>query len=440
MNNFTRRATTLLSAGLMVGFTGAALQGCDDGPLGDLAAQCGLVCPDEGILDGNASISGVASVDAFFGAVVNVDVAAANLEASIKAELELMAAELGISYEGMATGELIAAVKGELSAQISANVEGSISLKYAAPKCQASLEVAAEATAKCDVDVDPGSVEVKCEGSCQIDASAQAECSAEGNLTCTGTAPGLACEGSCTGSCKLEAGASCEGTCNGTCEGTCSAENGDGSCAGSCDGMCTGTCELKAGGSCSGSCEGSCEYTPPSGMCEGGASASCEVSAEANVECSGSCEGNVEPPEVKAECEASVKAEAKASMECTPPSLDIEFQFAAGVDAQAQAEFRAMIKSQVSHFAKIAAFADPVNGKGKFVLEAAVDLIAAAEVAVKGSIDAALSGEADLKATIGLGCALGELDAVVEVMSSAQGSVEGSFSAFTEIGGTLGMP
>lgn len=440
MNNFKRRATSILSAGLLVGFTGAALQGCDDGPLGDLAEQCGLACPadGEGIVAGNASISGVASVDAFFGAVVNVNTAAANMEASLRAELELMAGELGFSAEGMATADLLAEVQTQLQAEISANVEGSIELKYEGPKCQASLEVAAEATAKCEGMVDAGEVNVSCEGSCQIDASAQADCKAEGTLKCSGTAPNLACEGSCTGSCKLEAAASCEGTCNGQCMGTCSAENGDGSCSGSCDGMCQGTCELKAGGSCSGSCEGSCEWEPGGAECEGGASASCEVSADANVECSGSCEGNVEPPSVSAECEASVKAEAKASMECTPPSLDISFQFKAGLDASAQAEFRAKIKSQVNHFAKIAAIADPVNGKAKFVGDAAADLIAAAGTAVKGSIEAAADGNVDIATGFGLVCALGELDAVAGVLADAEGSVSLSIDAFVGIGGALG--
>ena len=327
-----------LACGLISGLA-VASPGCD--AVGDLAEQCGLVCSSDGIAEGNASISGVASVDAFFGAVVSVNTAAANLEANIRGELELMAAELEIDATGMANAELLAAVKGELTARISANVDGSIVLKYAPPKCTASLEVTAEATAKCDVDVDPGSVEVSCEGSCQIDASAQADCRASGSLTCEGTAPNLECSGSCTGSCRLDVAASCEGTCNGSCSGTCSAENADGSCSGSCDGMCEGTCELKAGGDCSGSCEGSCKWDPGMVDCEAGASVQCEASAEANIECKGSCEGNVEPPEVSAECEASVKAEAKASMECTPPSLDIEFQFAAGVTAEAHTPGRA---------------------------------------------------------------------------------------------------
>ncbi|MCA9684345.1 MAG: hypothetical protein KC457_19270 [Myxococcales bacterium] len=424
-----------LACGLISGLA-VASPGCD--AVGDLAEQCGLVCSSDGIAEGNASISGVASVDAFFGAVVSVNTAAANLEANIRGELELMAAELEIDATGMANAELLAAVKGELTARISANVDGSIVLKYAPPKCTASLEVTAEATAKCDVDVDPGSVEVSCEGSCQIDASAQADCRASGSLTCEGTAPNLECSGSCTGSCRLDVAASCEGTCNGSCSGTCSAENADGSCSGSCDGMCEGTCELKAGGSCSGSCEGSCKWDPGMVDCEAGASVQCEASAEANIECKGSCEGNVEPPEVSAECEASVKAEAKASMECTPPSLDIEFQFAAGVNAQAQGEFRAMIKSQINHFARIAAIADPINGKAKFVGEAAGDLIAAAGGAVEASIDTAASGDLDLKVSIGLACALAELKDVGGVLAGAQGSVQFSVSAFTEIGGALG--
>src|SRR5690606_14396995 len=48
---------SLAGMGALLGFAMSA-QGCEDG-LGDLAEQCGLTCPAEGILEGNASISGI---------------------------------------------------------------------------------------------------------------------------------------------------------------------------------------------------------------------------------------------------------------------------------------------------------------------------------------------------------------------------------------------
>ena len=55
MHLFRNQAFGLASLGLITGFTMSAMQGCDE-VAGDLIEQCGLGCPDEGILEGNASI------------------------------------------------------------------------------------------------------------------------------------------------------------------------------------------------------------------------------------------------------------------------------------------------------------------------------------------------------------------------------------------------
>jgi hypothetical protein len=148
----------------------------------------------EGIAEGNASISGVASIDAFFGAVINVRDAALQVSGTIRAELEGIAASLEIEGAAeMSWDDLVAEVQAELSAKFSANVEGSLVIKFEPPKCEANLEVAAEATAECDVEVEPGSVEAKCEGTCEVDAEMAAQCEAEGNLKCEGQAPNFQC-------------------------------------------------------------------------------------------------------------------------------------------------------------------------------------------------------------------------------------------------------
>ena len=241
----------LMASGILLGVGATSLQGCDD-----LAEQCGLTCPSKGILEGNASISGIASVDAFFGAVVDFQGAVNGVNANIRAELDKMALSVGLPA-GSSGAEIKAAIQGKISAAVS----GGLQIKYEPARCQASVEVAASAAAECDVDVDPGSVEVRCEGSCNIDASAQADCSASGELKCVGTAPNLECSGSCKGSCNLEVAATCEGTCRGTCNGTCSVTDSSGNCAGSCEGTCEGSCELSAGGSLQGSLSASAEIT-----------------------------------------------------------------------------------------------------------------------------------------------------------------------------------
>ncbi|EYF05867.1 Hypothetical protein CAP_2869 [Chondromyces apiculatus DSM 436] len=408
----------------------AMLSGCDgENPLGNIAEQCGLTCSGGGVLEGRANISGTASIDAFFGAVVDFTGAANGVTANVRTQLDAMAASLGLE-----AGAPAADIRAALEAKISANVSGGLTVKAEPPRCEASVEVTASAAASCDVNVDPGSVEVRCEGSCTIDASAQADCSANGTLTCKGQAPNLECEGKCTGDCDLEVAAQCEGTCRGTCNGECSVRDSAGNCKGTCSGTCEGTCELTAGGSCTGKCEGSCEYTPPSGSCSANAEVRCEASAQANVQCKGGCDGKVTPPSVSAECKASVEAKAEASVECKPPSLEVSWQFAAGVNADAQADFRAWVGNFKGQFsALLAAFA-----KAEILVDTGANLIGAADGAVKGVVDN-LSASADLKASIGAGCALAELPNVATAINGAAGGLQESVSAVVEIQGAVGM-
>jgi hypothetical protein len=408
-----------------------ATQGCDklEEAGGDLAAQCGLVCPAEGLIEGKANISGIASIDSFFGAVVDFGSAAATVNANIRGQLDAMAASVGLE-PGAASADISAAIK----AKLAANVQGSIKIVAQEPKCQASVEVTASAAASCDAKVKPGSVDVKCGGSCTIDASAQADCSANGTLTCKGTAPSLKCEGKCSGSCSLDVAATCEGTCQGVCDGTCSVKDANGNCKGKCEGNCKGTCELSAGGSCKGKCEGSCEYTPPSGKCEATAEAKCTAKAGASVKCKGGCEGKVEPPEVSAECKATVDAKANASVECTPPSIDVQFQYSAAIEgnADAKAEFNAWISGFKAQFAGMLA----ATAKADILLEAGANIVANAQGAVKGAADAALSG--DLKAKIGAGCAVAALGDVNTVVKGSVDGLNASLTAFADIGGAVG--
>jgi hypothetical protein len=436
----------LLACGLISGLAVSA-PGCGEGGLVEqLIEECGLVCPEEGIAEGNASISGIVSVDAFFSAVLDVRDAAFVVSGTVRAELEGMAASLGIEgYADMDFDALSAAVVGELQAKFETTLDGGLKINFEPAKCQASVEVAVEAAAECDVEVDPGSIEAKCMGSCEVSADVAADCQAMGTLECTGQAPGFACDGSCSGDCQLEVAAACEGTCSGRCEGTCSACAGgacetDGmgvttNCAGSCSTNCEGTCKLEAGGSCSGRCEGSCTYNPGNASCEANATASCDVSAMADASCQGKCEGSVEPPEVSAECQASVEAKAQASVECTPPSLSVEFQFAAGLSVDEQAAFKIWLEGFKGRFAAMLA----ASAKLEIVGEAAAGLLTAAGGAVNDVFaDLEANGGLSLKAGIGIGCALDQLGAVGTALAEAQGEITGSVSATADITSAVG--
>jgi cytoskeletal protein CcmA (bactofilin family) len=416
----------LIAGGLVAGISLTAVQGCDDGGLGNLAEQCGLTCPAEGVAEGNFSISGIASVDAFFGAVVTFGQVTTDVSASINAELQAIAVSLDLE-----PGAAAADIKAELQAKISGAVQGGLKVNYAPPKCEVSAEATVEATARCDATVDPGMVEVECEGSCEASASAEASCDANAEVKCVAQAPSVACSGQCEGTCSAEGGVACEGTCNGQCDGTCSVRNAQGDCAGRCEGMCQGTCELKAAASCGGNCEGTCTFTPPDAKCEANASLRCEAKADAKVKCDGRCDGKVTPPKASAECEASAKAEVNAKVECKPPSLEITWQWSAALegDVNAQAEFKAWLTGFKVRYAALLAAIKRVE----FVLQAGADLSAAAGGAVKGAIEVQAEGDLDLKGTIGLGCALTELGAVAGVIETGTSRLTASANAAVEI-------
>ncbi len=407
---------------------GTALGACDNGPGGDLfeqaAEQCGLdlTCSGGGFLEGKASISGVASIDSFFGAAIDLDASMVALSGSLRARLDAIGASVGLE-PGASGADLQLAV----DAHIADYVAGDLSIDYQPAKCQASVEAGIAAAAECDVTVDPGDVSAKCSGSCEIDAQAEASCSADAQLVCTGTAPGFDCSGgTCSGSCvaDLSVAASCEGTCRGTCtlEGGTEVDGFDGRCNGTCEGECA--TEMSAGGSCDARCEGSCEYTPPTGGCEAGASAKCEAMAGASIECDAGCEGTVDPPEVSAECEATVEAKASASIECTPPTLAFSFEWAAGVDASAQAEFRAWLEGFRANFSALVA----ARAEGEVVAGAAANLIGSATGALRDAA-AELQGSGEVFAAVGAGCALLQLPDAAGALTASSQSLQGNVSA-----------
>jgi hypothetical protein len=372
------------------------------GATGDLAAQCGLECPVKGIAQGNASISGVASVDAFFGAVVNFNAKATLVTNNINGELAKIKASLGLP--ATASGA-------DISAAITTNFQlmGGVKVAFQPAQCSVDAQATIDATASCDATVTPGSASVQCSGTCEAKAGATVDCGASAMVECSGTAPSLQCAGTCTGSCDT--------TCQGTCDGTCSAVDAMGKCNGTCTGTCSGTCM--------GQCKGNCVYTPPSGMCDATAQVHCKAMGTASVQCNGKCDGEVTPPMASAECQASAKASASVDVSCTPPSLGISYTFAATADATAQANFQAFLVGFKASFGNIVADL----AQADVVLKAGADLSTAATGAVSGSINASLSGKLDLKSTVGLGCAVTALGDVAGVVTTATTGLSGSVTA-----------
>ncbi|MDD9967168.1 MAG: hypothetical protein OXR73_13125 [Myxococcales bacterium] len=402
-----------------------------DNPLVGFAEACGLDirCEAGGIAEGKASISGVASVDAFFGSVINFQTKATAVSGAINAELDAIRADFGIAAD--------ADFSAELRAQIQANVEGELEVIAEPARCSADVGATLQAQARCDADFDPGSAMVECKGSCEVEASAEVACEGSAELSCTFVPPSGMCEGSCSGTCEVmaEAGIECEGVCKGECDGELEVDTGSASGGGRCNGMCRGSCETQvaAGATCMGSCQGECTITEPQGGCEGAIRAECKAEANAMVMCDGKCEGEFEPPEASVECEASVKAEARMNVECTPPRLAVNYRLKAGVsgdaELEAQARFRAAIENLKVRLPRLLASIKRAEAVG----EAGVQLVADAEVAVKGGVDAAISGQTNARIWVGLTCALGELDEVGGAIESGAGKITASLDASTGI-------
>jgi len=421
--NTRKIALIALVAPAFVG--GIASTACSDASalpgLDNIAEQCGLVCAAEGIVEGNAQISGIRSVDAFFNAVVDFNAKANLVSGNIEVQLGRIRAAVGASTN--------AELKAKLQAKLALYVTGNLKVVAQPPKCEVSASASVEATAKCDASVTPGMVSAKCSGSCTLDASATATCDAMATLKCSGTAPALNCMGvckaSCEGTCMLDGTAKCEGSCMGMTDAT--------------TGNCNGACMLSAGaqcnGSCTGQCKGECEYTPGNAMCTGGAQVKCEAKANAQVECKGRCEGTVTPPMAKVECQASAKASAEVNAECTPPKLDVQFAVKADLDATGKAEFEAFRAVFVDAYAQILA----EKARAKIVIDAGTGLTTAAGVAVKGAVQAVIdTPKVDLKASIGAGCALKELPNVGMSISGSTKKLTDSVTAVAEVSTVVG--
>ena len=437
MQDFQTRGMAVVGLGLIAGIAATSVQGCGEdgicGPCGELA-------------HGSVSISGDAKLDGFFAAVGDFGKATATIQGEFEANVRALGALYGMA-EGEVNADYVAMLKAAIQADFNANVSGGFRLVYKAPECKANISVAVEAqasceaSADCDVMVDPGEVSVQCEGSCQGGCDAMCE----GSLSCAVKTPTVNCEGECEGSCEIEGGAACEGTCHGDCMGECSAENAAGECHGSCDGMCMGTCELTARAQCQGTCGGTCYVEQGSAQC----TAEAECSGSCSGSCSGECKGTATPPSASADCEASAdcqaqaSAQAEANIECTPPTLDWEFEFAGGLSAEARAGFIARVGELRVRGAAIiqglaraqALITGEVNGKVVFDPAPVLRLTSS----IEGLISAGISGEFDVPAGR-IQCVIPALEESVDILGSAVTDFGGSIAVQVDLVATITNP
>jgi len=421
-------APSLIGAMVVVGCGEDGANGLPGGD--DLCGPCGTLAT------GDVGISGDARLDGFFKALSTMQNANLSIQADFEANIRALAALYDVNLTGEINATAVGQVTAAIEADITANVEGELIVDYQPPRCQANVNVAVEAQAKCEVKaecevmVNPGELSVACEGQCSGGCSA----GCTGDFSCEVEAPSVQCTGRCEGACSLEAGGTCNGTCRGQCDGTCTVENADGSCAGECTGECQGTCELTVAAECSGSCTGKCLVNQGSAQCTG--EVSCRGSCEGS--CTGGCEGNFTPPSASAECDASAdcqasaKAEANASLECTPPQLKIDYALNADAELNAQALFTARLAEVKARGIAIvqgaakyeALFTGRVNGAVVFDPSPA----AALTTSVQGFANASAFARFDI-APAKIQCVVGAMGDAVDVLGDFATETSGTIQA-----------
>lgn len=312
----------------------------EDEPTGNSPAEsCG---PCHTIFGGDVSPSGVTEIDGFMVAVDQLRNAVATVQGAFIADIRILAATYGLAAAEVNqdfVSELIAAIQADFAAHTQ-----SVRIVHVPGRCSSDIDIAVAAQQRCelgnncDVAAFPERPAVQCEGTCV--GACSGNCS--GDLSCVVSAPGVACDGRCDGVCT-SAGAPCEGTCRGSCDGECSQVDSNGDCAGGCDGKCQGSCGDAVPAECAGQCSGLCRLDQGSVMCT--AEATCR--GQCAGECAGECLGVVRPPSASpdcaaaAGCQAQAAAQGSASVGCTPPVLDLQFEFEEGLGSTARGAFAA---------------------------------------------------------------------------------------------------
>jgi hypothetical protein len=307
--------------------------------------------------DPNYGVSSAARrVTTFLTATSRFASASASLDGSLRQTCEKMGRELGVRVAGDTRSICDAVsrtIRDEMDAlRTEAGVE--IAVNAVPPHCEVSIDAYARCAAECEVNVDPGKVELECRGG-YVAGRCSAECTGQCDIGAT-----AACQGSCEGTCQ----GGCTGVCNGRCDGACSATNAAGECNGRCEGTCYGTCSA----GCQGSCEGSC-WAEAHAHCQGSCRGGCTVEIERPY-----CTGEVEPPRVSAECQAGCDARLHAEAQCTPGKVDVAIRGGAAANSPRAERLRRALVAGYGELAAIRASLDYMRRAGRDLVGATADL------------------------------------------------------------------
>ena len=337
-------------------------------------------------------------VSTFLRATADFTRATADLESGLLDTCKSIGGALGMSA-GELSGDLrttCMAVRDKVRAEMAAVGEGiEIQVIATPPRCEVSIEAYAGCVAECDVNVQPGSLEVQCEG-----GEIVGQCSAECQGSCAVEVRGR-CQGRCDGTCS----ASCSGSCYGTCEGNCAATNADGQCEGRCDGTCHGTCSA----GCQGTCEGTC-WVEGQASCQGECRGGCSVEYTRPR-----CETDYTPPQVDADCHASCDARFQAQAQCQPGELQVNVT---GTEDERVARLRAAFQ----HFRQLGVLKE----RARRVRDAGQELVASAR-RLRGTAQAGVEALACVaEAALVIPNAAASVSVSVEVSVSVSASASAS--------------
>lgn len=327
-----------------------------------------------------------AKLEAFFAATAAFHDAAMGVETDLLAACQRTGRALGMAETDLAGSgsngvrDVCGRVEAELrTAMASLRSSYTIEVDSRPPHCEVSVDAYANCMAECEVNVDPGSVEITCEG---------------------GEIRGY-CDAECTGRCAVDVSGVCSGTCEGSCAGTCAARNADGSCNGACDGTCNGRCVVEASATCTGECRGGCsvEYREPY------------------------CTGRIRRPTASARCRAACDARIEASARCTPGETNVSID--GGMDAASQARFaqvQAAIREGVSAILAIRTRVQRLQAAGAEIVRTAPEIPEAAATVSIGAVACATAAAG----AVGEAAASVSVSVEVSVSFSASASVSGS--------------
>ncbi len=414
----------------------AAIAGCrEEDPLGDLGCPIGLTCPDEAVLDGVGIDARDPGIEAFFQAIVDLRSQAMAQGDAIDTSLGRLVELHGIEPESSSPGSWAPEIAVAIEADLAAHLDGPLEVRMRPPRCTVSDVAGRKLWLACmGSEANEFDAGLACQGECRV--LGPGACPSSGSLACEGVASD--CPGVCEGSCRMDDGGACGGRCLGSCDGECDRLSPGGQCIGHCTGSCTGRCDQDVGGSCPGECEGSCRWTPGDSACPADATLRCEDPSGVAA-CAGPCRGGLTAPQGSPSCAVAAVTRSVIGARCEPAKLEASYRLQDGLDPEDAARFRGRLDATLREFEVLANHGHP-RGGAPLTVQQSAKLIEAAAVDVKAEIEAAVSTEdLRLQEAVALGCALGELGAVVDVMSYAQARVDPGIQAYDTLAGTLGV-